>query len=474
MRYPNQNQSFPRKLWEILENEDPEIVGWSDSGNAFFIRSMELFIDEILTKYFRHNKFSSFQRQLNLYGFKKVNKGSDAGAYSMKLFQRTNPDALTKIKRSPQPCSSSSNRRRSTGTSRTRHSSHGSSDDDDDSGSDEEYRPRNARGFSDCFSSRGRRIRAARSLADEQAEEARRLEKAQLERERAQERVAREQQEQQQVQHQFDSHSSNVRAAAMARLQAPSARVARTPTETMSAYRQYDTQFLAKAGVPAPSAIPHGCSLSSEYLDKKLAELGAEHPYQAHGNTAMPPPQQNYQATTPHLMPQQAQSQVVPTRPLRSASSQSIEPAALDEFVGDFANRNSIGPTEDLPVAIATSTPPPASTKYESLPVAQTAIPLPRAASFQLPTSFSRSNSMEQAAFIQDLGGDLDAFWDDGISKGGASEADAAVVSPAVVASSTVAPRPVMPQVQAPTQFVGFNPMTFGAMPTSVTMPSRG
>jgi len=36
------------------------------------IRNEKLFEDKVLIKHFRHNRISSFIRQLNLYGFKKI------------------------------------------------------------------------------------------------------------------------------------------------------------------------------------------------------------------------------------------------------------------------------------------------------------------------------------------------------------------------------------------------------------------
>ena len=62
-------QVFPRKLYQILQNEKDETVRWTKGGHSFIITDMETFTSETLLSYFRHTKYSSFQRQLNLYVF---------------------------------------------------------------------------------------------------------------------------------------------------------------------------------------------------------------------------------------------------------------------------------------------------------------------------------------------------------------------------------------------------------------------
>lgn len=68
-------QQFPRRLYEMLQSEDElrktdtehkSIITWSDSGRAFRIHNVSLFASQVLPKYFRTSKFSSFQRNLNL------------------------------------------------------------------------------------------------------------------------------------------------------------------------------------------------------------------------------------------------------------------------------------------------------------------------------------------------------------------------------------------------------------------------
>jgi hypothetical protein len=95
-----QENAFLSKLWHILSEEEHfSICSWDAAGEHFEVKHTQEMSDKILPKYFRHNKFSSFQRQLNYFGFKKIGKGSSGSLYSHPLFHRDKPEQVLKIRR---------------------------------------------------------------------------------------------------------------------------------------------------------------------------------------------------------------------------------------------------------------------------------------------------------------------------------------------------------------------------------------
>lgn len=63
------------------------------------IHDYHKFISEMLPKYFRHNKWRSFIRQMNMYNFRKINRGMKTYIFMNNIFRRGNQDHYHKIRR---------------------------------------------------------------------------------------------------------------------------------------------------------------------------------------------------------------------------------------------------------------------------------------------------------------------------------------------------------------------------------------
>eukprot|EP00518_Triparma_eleuthera_P013517 CAMPEP_0182475548 /NCGR_PEP_ID=MMETSP1319-20130603/27568_1 /TAXON_ID=172717 /ORGANISM="Bolidomonas pacifica, Strain RCC208" /LENGTH=276 /DNA_ID=CAMNT_0024676547 /DNA_START=8 /DNA_END=838 /DNA_ORIENTATION=+ len=88
--------AFLAKLSAILTNSDPAIISWCADGVSFTINNIQRLTAEILSQYFRHNNFSSFQRQLHYFQFRKESR---LWKYSHPLFQRDRPELMSLMKR---------------------------------------------------------------------------------------------------------------------------------------------------------------------------------------------------------------------------------------------------------------------------------------------------------------------------------------------------------------------------------------
>uniref|UniRef100_A0A0D9W8C0 HSF-type DNA-binding domain-containing protein n=1 Tax=Leersia perrieri TaxID=77586 RepID=A0A0D9W8C0_9ORYZ len=64
---------FLTKTYAMVEDPSTDdTISWNDSGTAFVVWRPAEFARDLLPKHFKHSNFSSFVRQLNTYGFKKV------------------------------------------------------------------------------------------------------------------------------------------------------------------------------------------------------------------------------------------------------------------------------------------------------------------------------------------------------------------------------------------------------------------
>ncbi|KAE8728167.1 Heat stress transcription factor A-6b [Hibiscus syriacus] len=64
---------FLTKTYEIVDDSSTnQIISWSRGNNSFIVWDPQAFSMTLLPRYFKHSNFSSFVRQLNTYGFRKV------------------------------------------------------------------------------------------------------------------------------------------------------------------------------------------------------------------------------------------------------------------------------------------------------------------------------------------------------------------------------------------------------------------
>ncbi|CAB5138860.1 unnamed protein product [Rhizophagus irregularis] len=99
---------FVAKLYQLLDCDDyKEYLTWNETGDVFVICNMDEFAQNVLPKYFKHCKFTSFVRQLNIYGFYRVSdarkskhvRSKHACVFSHSQFRRGRQDLLPNIRR---------------------------------------------------------------------------------------------------------------------------------------------------------------------------------------------------------------------------------------------------------------------------------------------------------------------------------------------------------------------------------------
>ncbi|KAG6909803.1 hypothetical protein DXG01_015296 [Tephrocybe rancida] len=106
---PLATNNFVTKLYQMINDaKSAHYIAWTELGTSFVVSNVGEFSRSILGSHFKHNNFSSFVRQLNMYGFHKINRtpraqrtSTDAQTweFSHHKFLRGRPDLLDEIKR---------------------------------------------------------------------------------------------------------------------------------------------------------------------------------------------------------------------------------------------------------------------------------------------------------------------------------------------------------------------------------------
>ncbi|KZS99103.1 hypothetical protein SISNIDRAFT_11776 [Sistotremastrum niveocremeum HHB9708] len=105
--------AFLNKLYNMVDDPSTDsLIKWSDNGDSFLVLDHERFAHEVLGRWFKHKNFSSFVRQLNMYGFHKIphlqqgvlRNDSDTEVWNFENanFTRGQPDLLCLIQRKKQ------------------------------------------------------------------------------------------------------------------------------------------------------------------------------------------------------------------------------------------------------------------------------------------------------------------------------------------------------------------------------------
>ncbi|KAI4348680.1 hypothetical protein L6164_009376 [Bauhinia variegata] len=100
MEYVKKSTPSPFLMKTNMMVEDPatdHVISWNADGTAFVVWQTADFARDLLPTLFKHSNFSSFVRQLNTYGFRKV--ASSRWEFSNERFRKGEKELLCEIRR---------------------------------------------------------------------------------------------------------------------------------------------------------------------------------------------------------------------------------------------------------------------------------------------------------------------------------------------------------------------------------------
>lgn len=81
--------NFLIKTYDIVNDAaNQDTVVWNQTGDGFIVKNSNTFAENVLPKYFKHNNFSSFVRQLNMYDFTKSRNAQNQECFCHPCFKR--------------------------------------------------------------------------------------------------------------------------------------------------------------------------------------------------------------------------------------------------------------------------------------------------------------------------------------------------------------------------------------------------
>ena len=99
-------KTFAESVYLMLQEQEEEhngakaeagVISYVANGAAFMIHKPGAFETDIMPLYFKSTRMASFQRQLAIYGFKRIERGPYRGAYQHEHFHRDKPELLPRI-----------------------------------------------------------------------------------------------------------------------------------------------------------------------------------------------------------------------------------------------------------------------------------------------------------------------------------------------------------------------------------------